>query len=89
MDIDYHALMSERTIMASKFKEQCLALLDQVEQQKVRFVVTKHGRPVARLVPLEERVGTRSTEGSVRLIAADDELYFSTGESWEAERGGT
>ena len=71
--------------MASKFKEQCLALLDQVDRQKARFVVTKHGRPVARLVPLEPEIGRRDTDGSVRLLADRDELYFSTGESWEAD----
>lgn len=45
------------------------------------FVVTKHGRPVARLVPLEE---PPSTLGSVTLLAGDDDAYFSTGEHWDA-----
>ena len=72
--------------MASKFKEQCLALLDQVERTKVAIVVTKHGRPVARLVPLEEGVGRRDTDRSVGLLVDGDEAYFSTGETWEVER---
>lgn len=76
--------MSERVIMASTFKERCLALLDQVEEQKVTILVTKHGRPVARVVPVEHGVGRRSTDGSVRLLADDDEAYFSTGERWDA-----
>ncbi len=70
---------------ASTFKAQCLALLDQVERTKVEIVVTKRGRPVARLVPLERPEGPASTEGSVRLIADDDEAYFSTGEPWDVE----
>lgn len=76
--------VDERVIMASTFKERCLALLDQVEKTKVSFVVTKHGRPVARVVPIEESVGRRPTDGSVRLVADDDEAYFSTGEPWDA-----
>lgn len=76
--------MGERVIMASAFKERCLALLDQVEEQKVTILVTKHGRPVARVVPVEHGVGRRSTDGSVRLLADDDEAYFSTGERWDA-----
>ena len=35
-------------IGAAKFKEQCLALLDQLE-----MVVTKRGKPVARVLPYD------------------------------------
>jgi len=45
--------------------------------------VTKHGIPVARLVPIAEPA---STDHSVTLLVEDDELYFSTGESWDADR---
>ena len=41
----------ERTIPASRFKAQCLALLDEVAESGVAIVVTKHGKPVARLEP--------------------------------------
>ena len=77
--------MTERTIMASTFKEQCLAVLDQVALDHIPVVVTKRGRPVARLIPIDDGPTGRSTMGSVRLIAEDDEAYFSTGERWEAE----
>ena len=79
------AIMPERTIMASRFKAECLAILDQVDRMKVSVVVTKHGRPVARLVPVQ--VPGQSTMGSVRLLAKEDEAYYSTGESWEADSG--
>lgn len=75
-----------RTIMASKFKEQCLSLLDLVASTKVPIIVTKHGRPIAQLAPLDDVAAPRSTNDSVTLIAASDEDYFSTGESWEVER---
>ena len=75
---------AERTIMASRFKAECLAILDQVERMKITVVITKHGRPVARIVPLASG-GQASTMGSVRLVAEDDEAYYSTGESWDAE----
>jgi prevent-host-death family protein len=69
--------------MASEFKARCLALLDQVAQSRVPVVITKHGRPVAKLVPLDED-DRRSTMGSVGLLAREDEAYYSTGEAWEA-----
>lgn len=76
----------ERTIMASRFKAECLAILDQVDQMKISVTITKHGRPVARVVPIAAAPGARGTQGSVRLVAEEDEAYFSTGERWEPER---
>ncbi len=42
----------EKLIPAGEFKAKCLALLDEVETRRHFFVVTKRGRPVARVVPL-------------------------------------
>jgi prevent-host-death family protein len=74
----------DRTIMASRFKAECLALLDQVEQMRISIVVTKHGRPIARVVPLEAGYDS-ATLGSVHLVAEPDEAYYSTGEAWDAD----
>lgn len=75
----------DRTVMASRFKAECLAILDQVEQLKMSVTITKHGRPIARLVPLEDAANVAPTMGSVRLVAEDDEAYYGTGEAWDAE----
>ena len=40
-----------RTIKASEFKAKCLKLMDEVAESGEEIVVTKNGRPVARLVP--------------------------------------
>jgi antitoxin (DNA-binding transcriptional repressor) of toxin-antitoxin stability system len=48
--------------MASRFKAECLAILDQVEQLKITVTVTKHGRPVDLVVP--HRDGTRQRAAS-------------------------
>ena len=79
-------MTDERVVMASTFKAQCLALIDRVAIDHVPVVITKRGRPVARLVAIEDEVRARDTRGSVRLIAEDDEDYFSTGEVWDTER---
>jgi prevent-host-death family protein len=75
----------ERTMMASRFKAECLAVLDQVEQMRISVTVTKHGRPIARLVPLEPEPTPRPTMGSVHLVAEDDADYYGAGERWEAD----
>ncbi len=71
-------------MMASRFKAECLAVLDQVDRLKISVTVTKHGRPVARVVPLESSA-SRLTVGSVRLVAEEDEAYYATGERWDAD----
>ncbi len=71
-------------MQASAFKARCLALLDEVARTHSTIVVTKHGKPVAKLVPLDDVPAP--TVGSVTLLADDDESYFSAEESWDAAR---
>ena len=42
-----------KTIGVAKFKEQCLALLDRLDADGL--IVTKHGKPVARVVPYDRQ----------------------------------
>jgi antitoxin (DNA-binding transcriptional repressor) of toxin-antitoxin stability system len=39
-----------RRICASKFKEQCLSLLDDLGEEGI--VITKRGKPVAKVIPI-------------------------------------
>lgn len=72
-----------RTIPAGRFKAQCLKLLDEVAETGQTIVVTKRGKPVAKIQPIEE---PPSLAGSVIYLVDDDELLFSTGEVWDLER---
>ncbi|MSP23826.1 MAG: type II toxin-antitoxin system Phd/YefM family antitoxin [Myxococcales bacterium] len=60
-----------RAIPAGEFKAKCLAFFDEVETKQRSFVVTKRGRPVARVVPLPS-----SVRGSLRgtLLYEEDLL---------------
>lgn len=42
-----------RSVPAGEFKAHCLALMDEVERTREPIVVTKRGKPVAKLVPAE------------------------------------
>ena len=39
---------------AAEFKARCLELMDRVRETRVEDVITKHGKPVAKLVPVGE-----------------------------------
>ena len=43
-----------KIIGAGKFKAQCLALLDKVSKEHETIVVTKRGKPVAKVIPMIE-----------------------------------
>jgi prevent-host-death family protein len=40
-----------KVIKASEFKAKCLALMEEVERTGRVIVITKHGKPIADLVP--------------------------------------
>lgn len=40
-----------RTMPAAQFKAQCLAVMDNVAQSGYPVIITKHGKPVAKLIP--------------------------------------
>jgi prevent-host-death family protein len=42
-----------RTMAAGKFKATCLAVMDEVQAKREPVLLTKNGKPVAKLVPLE------------------------------------
>lgn len=72
-----------RTIPAGQFKARCLKLLDEVAETGETIVVTKRGKPVARLEAIEE---PRSLVGSVTFLVSDDELVEPILEPWDVER---
>src|SRR5688572_8842559 len=42
-------------VPATEFKAKCLELMDRVAQRRETFVITKRGKPVAKLVPVEPK----------------------------------
>lgn len=79
-DWSHNVVMSK--MAAAKFKEQCLALLDRVGADGI--VITKRGKPVAKLVPFhtESKSLIGSLAGKVKIRGR----IMSTGVKWDAER---
>jgi prevent-host-death family protein len=72
--------MSTDHITASRFKAQCLALLDEVARTGRPLIVTKRGRPVARVEPIDE---ASSLRGSVKFLVDEDTLIAPLHEDWD------
>ena len=68
-------------IAAAKFKEQCLSLLDEVDEEGI--VITKRGKPVAKLIPI--RAESASLIGSLKAKIRIKGDVLSTGVRWNAQ----
>lgn len=75
---------SRRVIGAGEFKARCLELMNEVHNRHVSLVITKRGRPVAQLVPVEPRpkLGFGCMRGTIQIVG---DIVASTGERWDAE----
>lgn len=73
--------MQPKTIGATRFKERCLALLDRLSPEGL--VITKHGRPVARVLPYQQ--GYSRLIGSLRDRITIRGDIMTTGVRWDAD----
>jgi prevent-host-death family protein len=44
-----------KTMAAGAFKVHCLALMDEVQLKREAVVITKRGKPMAKLVPVDQQ----------------------------------
>jgi prevent-host-death family protein len=70
-----------RSIAAGEFKAKCLEILDRVARDGGSYVVTKRGRPVAKVVPLD-LPEPRSLRGSVGYLT---DIVEPIGDDWPVD----
>lgn len=80
-------MKNEYTIGAGEFKTKCLKIMDQVQSEHVRYTITKHGKPVAQLVPSEPKKKPRSPFGCMKgSVIIHGNIMDPIDEIWEAEQ---
>jgi prevent-host-death family protein len=76
-----------KTMPAGQFKAKCLAVMDEVQAKREPVVVTKNGKPVAKLVPLEIPEGEDPLDafyfGNIEIVG-DIMAPIYSDEEWEA-----
>ena len=76
-------------IAISEFKAKCLAILERVEKTKQPIRITRHGKPVAEVVPAAPQVDRAALMGSMRdsiEILGDIISPASDEDEWEVNR---
>jgi prevent-host-death family protein len=48
-------MFSMKTMAAGEFKVHCLAVMNEVQSKRQAVLITKRGKPVAKLVPVEKK----------------------------------
>ena len=72
-----------KTIQAGTFKAKCLALLDEVAQTHESLVITKYGKPVAKLVPFDtEKESEEMPRRNLATYVGD--IISPIDDEWEA-----
>jgi prevent-host-death family protein len=75
--------MSEN-IPAAEFKAKCLQVLDEVQRLRMPVVITKRGKPVAKLVPLDDQPESfiGSMKGTMEIVG---DIVAPIDVKWDAE----
>lgn len=72
-----------KTIAAAKFKAQCLRIMDEVQNRREPVLITKKGRPVAKLVPAGPPKNIFGALRGVIEIVGDIESPADEFEDWK------
>jgi prevent-host-death family protein len=76
-----------RTVPISELKAHCLRLVDEVARRRSELIVTKRGKPIARVLPLDDAPAEDPlTRLRGTVIGGDRVEDFDTGVVWEAHR---
>lgn len=71
-----------RSMKASEFKSKCLHTMDEVSERGVEVIITKRGRPVAKLVPADD-VAVQSPIGFMKgTVIAEGDIVSPDHEAW-------
>jgi prevent-host-death family protein len=77
-------MVKQRVMKASEFKAKCLQIMDEVAESGEPVVITKNGKPVSKLMPVDERPKTLfgALKGTGRILG---DIISPIDVVWEAE----
>ena len=75
-------------IPAGEFKAKCLQVMDEVNENHVRFIITKRGVPVAQLIPIDEDKPIDIFGCMQGTVTLNDDIIHPIDEMWDADKNG-
>ena len=83
---DHVNLSGMKTVVVSEFKAKCIAVLREAQKTGEAVLVTRHGKPLARVEPIRENPGERRLgvhRGRMRIKEGVDLVAVGSTEDWE------
>ena len=77
---------SRSRVGAAEFKARCLELIDHVNEARTEYIVTRHGRPVARLGPVEHPGVTSPLGVMTGTLLKYEHPYDPIDAAWSIDR---
>ncbi len=74
-------------INATEFKAKCLKLVDEVARTREPIIVTKHGKPVAKVVPIEPEESLSSFGYMADTLKITGDIISPIEEEWSVITG--
>ncbi len=76
---------SKAEVGSAEFKARCLELIDHVKESRAEYIVTRHGTPVAKLVPVDVREKISIIGCMQGTVLKFDEPFESIPAAWSVE----
>jgi prevent-host-death family protein len=73
-------------VAAGDFKARCLSLMERVSHTHEEIVISKRGKPVAKLVPVDAQPQLSAFGHLAGSVLDEQDIVSPTGEVWDAER---
>ena len=78
--------MEHRVVSATEFKAKCLALLDEMENNAATITITRRGKPVAVLSPIEKKWKSPKGSWAKKMTIVGDIVNEDFSQDWEVVR---
>ena len=77
-------IVMSNKLPAGEFKAKCLKVIDEVQRLRMQVIITKHGKPVAKLVPLDEQTESfiGSMQGTMEIVG---DIVAPIDVTWKAD----
>lgn len=86
--VSYEVTMKKNSVAVSELKTHCLRLVEKVARERRGLIVTKRGKPIARLEPIGDAPAddARQRLRGTLVSGGDCVEDFDTGLEWEAAK---
>jgi antitoxin (DNA-binding transcriptional repressor) of toxin-antitoxin stability system len=76
----------EVQIPIEKFQTTCLKLVDDIQKYHSEIIITKSGKPIAKLMPIVDKQAEKSLFGYMKdSVLIHEDILEPIGENWEVD----